>query len=387
MLVMIFTGFLIGIGSGVNILAARFLGAKQDKDLHQTVHTAFALCFIFGILLCAVGILFARPMLELLNTKDELIEGAVLYLKIYFAGLPAMAMYNFGNGVLSAAGDTKRPLYFMILAGIINITLNLIFVICFKMDVAGVALATIIAQYISAILILITLIKTKDVFTLKLSSVCIVKDKAMSLLILGIPAGLQNAIFYIANLFVQAGVNSFSATVVSGNSAASNADGLVYYVMMEFYVACSSFIGQNYGAMKKDRILKSYLISTGYAFLAGVVLGGLLIVFDTQFLSIFTSDTAVIKAGLERLHVMSISYAFSAFMDGAIAASRGLGKSLAPTIIVIMGSCVFRIAWIFTVFAYFNTITSLYLLYFFSWTITAVAATIYFSRCYKKALS
>jgi Na+-driven multidrug efflux pump len=201
---------------------------------------------------------------------------------------------------------------------------------------------------------------------------------------LGVPSGLQNGIFQLANLFIQAGVNTFSTTMVAGNAAAANADGLVYDAMAAFYMACSSFMGQNRGAGKKDRMLKSYFISLAYAFGTGAVLGILLVISGPAFLGIFTKEPAVIECGMKRLTIMGLSYCVSAFMDGAIAASRGIGKSVGPTVIVIMGSCVFRIIWIYTIFAHFRTIESLYLLYVFSWSITAFAEILYFRKRYQQ---
>ncbi|MBQ4283039.1 MAG: MATE family efflux transporter [Lachnospira sp.] len=393
-LVMLFTGFLIGMGNGVNVLTARFYGARKERDVKETVHTSLIICLITGVIILVVGIAFARGLLELLNTKDELIDGATLYLRIYFVGMPAMAIYNFGSGVLSAVGDTKKPLYYLLTAGIINVVLNLFFVIVCELDVAGVSLATVISQYISATLILHALFKSKEMYGLSLAGFGGVhhgincntfsKEKAISLLVLGVPAGVQNAIFAVANLFIQASVNSFDATMVSGNAAAANSDGLVYEVMAAFYVACASFIGQNYGAGKKDRILKSYFVCLAYSFGVGAILGGGLLIWGRQFLGLFTTETAVIESGMLRLQIMAFSYAVSAFMDCTIAAARGLGKSLVPTIIVVMGSCVFRIVWIYTIFATYRTITSLYLLYIFSWSITAIAAIVYFAWCYRK---
>lgn len=385
-LVTLFTGFLIGISSGINVTVAHHLGAKNEKDVQETVHTAALLSMGIGVLILLVGQFFSRPILELMHTKPELIDGAVAYMRIYFLGMPALALFNYGNAVLSAVGDTKRPLKYLTISGIVNVVLNLFFVIVCQLDVKGVALASIISQYLSAGLILRILLKSTEQYGLHLNQLRIHKDKLLSLLRISIPAGFQNAIFYIANLFVQVGVNSFSATYVSANSAAANADGLVYDVMAAFYTACGSFIGQNYGAGRKKRILHSYLISLTYAFVIGTAMGLTIWYFGEEFLGLFTKDPAVVEAGMIRLTIMSFSYGFSAFMDAAIAASRGLGKGLVPTIIIIMGSCVFRIIWIYTVFAYFGTITSLYLLYICSWTITAIAETIYFVYVYKKEL-
>lgn len=378
LLITLFTGFLIGMGSGVNVRVAHKLGAQDKKAVSQSVHTAFVLCLATGLLIGILCILFAGGMLSLMNTKPELLDGAVLYMKIYALGMPAMAVYNCGNGVLSAAGDTKRPLLYLSVAGILNVLLNLFFVISCHMAAEGVSLASVIAQYISAFLIVHHLLKRTDGCRLFLSKLKIHKDAARAILMLGIPAGIQNGIFAIANIFVQVGVNSFDAVMVSGNAAAANADALIFNVMAAFYTGCASFISRNRGAGNKKRMLNSYLVSLFYSFAAGLILGILLLVFGKEFLSLFATKQAVIDAGMERIRIMALSYCISAFMDCSIAASRGIGKSVVPTVVVILGSCVFRIVWIYTVFAHFHTIPSLYLLYFFSWSITSVAEVLYF---------
>lgn len=383
-LITLFTGFLIGIGGAVNVLSARCFGAKNEKGMQETVHSAFLICLSIGVLLLLAGLFFTPALLSLLGTKEELLPGAMLYLRLYLLGMPAMALYNFGCGVLSAVGDTKRPLYYLLSAGIINVLLNLLFVILFHLDEAGVALASVLSQYISAVLIIRALFCAQGSCRLHLSHLRLTPERAGALLRLGIPAGLQNAIFAIANLFIQAGVNTFDAVTVEGTAAAANADALVYDVMAAIYTACASSIGQNLGAGKRDRILKSYLICMAMSFGIGALLGVSLTLFDRAFLSLFTGAEAVLEAGRYRLHIMGFSYAFSAFMDCSIAASRGIGKSGVPTVIVILGSCVFRVLWVYTVFAYFSTIASLYLVYIFSWTITAAAEIFYFLRSYRR---
>lgn len=384
LLVTLFTGFLIGMGSGVNVQTALALGAKDKKKVESTIHTSVVLCTIIGFVIGTVCFLFAEPMLSMMNTKPELIDAAVRYLKIYSLGMPAMAIYNYGNGVLSANGDTKRPLVYLTIAGILNVILNLFFVIVCHLAASGVAMASAIAQYVSAILIIRNLLRREDDSRLHISKIRVDKLTARAVLVLGIPAGIQNAIFALANLFVQTGVNSFDAVMVSGNSAAANADALIYNVMAAFYTGCSSFIGQNRGAGNKKRMLQTYFISLFYSFTIAAILGSLLFFFGRQFLGIFATESAVIDAGMQRIRIMGFSYAVSAFMDCAIAASRGIGKSIAPTVIVILGSCVFRVIWIYTIFAYFHTIASLYLLYVFSWSITAVAEIIYFKISFSK---
>ena len=383
-LVGLFTGFLMGMGSGVNVLVARYIGAQSREDVEKTVHTALVICLIIGLLMLAVGVGLSRFLLLLLNTKQELIGGATLYMRIYFLGMPAMAIYNFGNAVFSAAGNTRRPLLYLTLSGALNVLMNLFFVVCCRMGVAGVALASALSQYLCASLIIVSLLRSREPYALRPKKMRIDPEKARFVLALGIPSGAQNAVFSLANLFIQRGVNSFDAIVVEGNSAAANADALVYDVMAAFYTACASFMSQNLGAGKKQRILKSYFISLSYSFGAGALLGLSLFAFGEGFLSLFTTDATVVAAGMTRLRFMGLSYAFSAFMDCTIAASRGLGKSFMPMIIVFLGSCVFRVIWVYTVFAWFGTITSLYLLYIFSWTITAIAEILYFARIYRQ---
>ena len=358
-LIFLFTGFLMGLGSGVNVLVATHFGARSEKNVRESVHTSFLVCLIAGFLMLALGLIFARPLLELLNTRDDLIDGAELYLRIYFLGMPAAALYNYGNGVLNAIGDTKTPLIFLSTAGVLNVILDLVFVIGLGMSTDGVALASMLSQCVSAGLIVRSLMRSKEIYSLSLKEIRFHKD-------------------------IQAGVNSFSTVVVEGNSAAGNVDNLVYSVMNAFYIACSSFVGQNYGAGKSRRVLKSYLLTLCYSAIAAAVLGGLFLLFGHQFLSLFTSESDVIEAGLARIWVMCFSFPISATMDCTTAASRGLGKGLVPMIFVFLGSCVFRVAWIYTVFAHFHTIRSLYMLYPFSWVLTGAAEIAYFLYCYKK---
>ena len=382
-LVSLFTGFMIGMGSGVNVTVARYLGAGRHRDVSETVHTSALLLLITGALLAALGFAFTPALLALLGTKDVLMDGAVRYLRIYLLGMPALAVFNFGSGVLSAAGDTRRPLMFLSIAGALNVALNLLFVIAFHMAESGVALASALSQYVSAGLIALSLTHRDESYALHRKLLRLHPDKCRQVLGISVPSGLQNAIFAIANLFIQAGVNSFDAVVVEGNAAAANADALIYDVMAAVYTACSSFMSRNFGARKRDRVRQSYVMCLGLSFGIAAVLSALLVAFGREFLSLFTRDADVAEAGLVRLRVMGCSYAFSALMDCTIAASRGLGKSFVPMVIVILGSCVFRVIWVFTVFAHFHTMLSLYLLYIFSWTITGVAELCYFLRCYR----
>ena len=385
--VTLFTGFLIGLSNGVNVLVARFYGAGHPKDVSKTVHSALLVSLAAGVLLLFVGLFGSPALLELLNTKEDLLPGAILYLRVYFLGMPALALYNFGNAVFSAIGETKKPLAYLSFAGVLNILLNLFFVIVCKLDVAGVALASTIAQCVSAGLILHALTKVSDCYALDFRKVRLDLNMTKRILMLGVPAGLQNAIFAIANLFIQAGVNSFDSLMVKGNSAAANADAMIYDAMAAFYMACASFMSQNYGAGRPDRVKKSYFISLGYSFGVGLVLGAALFFCGPAFLALFTTEAAVIDAGMKRVAVMAFAYCVSAFMDCTIAASRGLGKTVVPTVIVVLGSCVFRVIWVYTIFAHFHTIPALYLLYPCSWILTALAEIAYFASCYKRAMA
>ena len=383
-LVTLFTGFLIGMGGGVNVRVAQHLGAREDEKTSQAVHTSLLLCTCMGLIIMVFCLLMAGPMLRILHTKDDLLPGAELYLRIYALGMPALGIFNFGNAVLSASGDTRRPLMYLTIAGVLNVILNLFFVIVCRMAADGVALASIISQYVSAFLVVWHIARMDGACRLHLRELRFHAAETGRVLQLGIPAGIQNALFAIANLFIQVGVNSFDSTMVSGNAAASNTDTIIYNVMAAFYMACSTFMGQNWGAGKKKRMMDSYLISLSYAFAIAVVLGTAFYLLGEPFLYIFTNSADVVAAGMQRMKIMCFSYALSAFMDASIAASRGLGRTLVPTIVVILGVCVFRVAWVYTVFAYFHTIPSLYLLYAFSWAITSAAEIVYFLHIFRR---
>ena len=383
-LVSLFTAFLIGLGNGVNVRVAQYLGARQEESTRSCVHTSLILCTLMGLLITGLCLLLATPLLELLKTKEDLLAGAVLYFRIYALGMPALGIFNFGNAVLSATGDTRRPLLYLTIAGILNVLLNLFFVIVCGMAAEGVALASVISQYVSAILVLGHMARLSGSCRLEKRALRLHREEIGRILGLGIPSGVQNAVFAIANLFIQVGVNSFDSVVVSGNAAAVNVDNVIYNVMAAFYTACSTFMGQNWGAGKLDRMHKSYYISLGYSFAIAAVLGAAFLLCGEPFLYIFTNDADVVAAGMERMRIMCFSYCVSAFMDCTIAACRGIGRSFVPTVVVIMGSCVFRVIWVYTIFAHFHTIPSLYLLYIFSWTITAAAEILYFIRCCRR---
>ena len=383
-LISLMINLFIGISLGSNVVIARYIGEKSEKNIHAAIHTAILVAIISGFFVMIAGQFIAKPVLLLMGTPEDVIDLAVLYLRIYLLGMPFIMLYDFGSSILRSTGDSRRPLYCLIVAGVINTLLNLVLVIVFRLGVSGVAIATVISNIVSSSMVIYILTHESEPIKLELRQLKISVKELKKILVIGIPAGLQNAIFQIANLFVQAGVNSFDATMVAGNAAAANADALVYDVMTAFYTACGSFMGQNFGAGNRKRVRNSYLISLAYSFGIGMIMGLGLVLFGHQFLSLFSTDADVIEAGMIRLSIMGVCYGFSAFMDCTIMASRALGKSMIPMVIVIIGSCVFRVIWIYTVFAYFHTILSLYSLYIFSWGITAIAEIIYFVYIYKK---
>lgn len=379
-LLFLFTGLLMGLGGGVNVTTAYFIGAKNEKALSETVHTAALLCLFCGVVLMAAGIAFGEKILSAMDTKPALLPDAALYFKIYMASMPAAALYNFGSAVLSAAGDTKKPLLFLSAAGAANVALDLILVAALGMGARGAAIATVASQCVSAVLTVASLARRRDAMALSFRKLKAERTLLLRLAAVGIPSGMQNAIFAFANVFVQVGVNSFDETMVAGNAASANIDPVIYNVMSAFYVACATFIGRNFGAGSKERVKKSYLAGLALSFGSALALGALLFFFGRSALAIFTNDSAVIECAMRRTRIMAFSYCVSAFMDCSIAACRGLGKTLMPSVFVFLGSCVFRVAWVFTVFARFKTIESLFSLYAFSWAITACAEIAWFAR-------
>ena len=383
-LVSMFPWFGIGMGSGVNILVARYLGAKDTKSVENAVHTGIIICLATGLFVLALGEILAFPLLNVLGTKKELMQGALLYFRIYLLGSPAVALYNYGNAILSASGDTRRPLIYLSVSGALNVVLNLIFVIALGMSVDGVAIASVASQYLSAVLILRTLIKSNDIIKLTPSKIHFHKQSAKQLLTLGLSSAVQYSLFSLSNVFIQAGINSFEPIVVEANSVACNSDTVLSNMMNSLSNSCTTFVSQNFGAKDMKRVKKAYLICFLYLFAAAAVVGSTLAIWGKGFLALFSKDSEVINIAIMRLQLMGFTYWLSSMKDASTSALRGIGKSAAPTIIVVFGICVFRIVWIYTVFAYFGTLLSLYLLYSVTWFITGSVETIYFIYSYKK---
>lgn len=366
------TNVFMGLSVGANVLVARYFAAKQAEDLRKTVHTAITVSIVCGIVMAVIGVVAAKQVLILMQSPEEVIELATIYLRIYFLGMPATMAYNFGAAILRGVGDTKRPLYYLTFAGVVNVILNLIFVVVLKMDVAGVAIATVISQCISAILVLRCLTKEESGIRLEKQYLGIDKDILLRILQIGLPAGLQGSLFSLSNVVIQSSVNSFGAIVVAGNSAASNIEGFVYVAMNAFSQAIVAFVSQNVGAGKYERINKVVIITQFCVLAVGVILGNAVYMLGEPLLHLYSDSEMVIAAGVKRLSIICTTYALCGMMDSMVGALRGLGYSVMPMIVSLLGACAFRMAWIFVFFQIerFHTIGTVYFAYPISWTLT-----------------
>lgn len=375
-LINFFVNIFIGLSIGANVTAAKYLGAKKSVEVSDTVHTSVVLAFITGVAIMIVGILLARPILTFMETPDEILDLAVLYLRIYFCGMPVMVLYNFGASLLRAVGDTKRPLVYLLIAGVINVILNLIFVIQFHMNVAGVALATIISQCASTVMVIRCLVLEQGsmrLFMLK-EKLKVSPERLKEIIAVGLPAGVQGVLFSISNILIQSSVNSFGAIAVAGNTAASNIEGFIYVAMNASYQACVSFTGQNFGARKFDRILKVLLLCALTGTLTGIIMGmPAYFILGTKLLSLYSSDAQVIAYGMKRLSIIAPTYALCVIMEVPVGTMRGMGRGVLPVIVSLIGACGFRILWIMTVFKMYPTLETLYISYPVSWILTALA--------------
>lgn len=371
-LINMLTNLFMGLSIGANVTAARDYGAKREEELSRTVHTAMMLSLISGLMLTVIGLFGAGKMLELMQTPEEVLPLASVYLRIYFAGITANMIYNFGSALLRAVGDTKRPLYYLLGAGVINVLLNLLFVIVFRMDVAGVALATVISQIISAFLVVRCLMREKGGIRFILKKLGISRPKLFMIMRVGLPAGFQGIVFALSNVVIQSSVNGFGNIIVAGNSAAGNIEGFVYVSMNSFYQAAISFVSQNFGAGRYDRINRIVLTAQGCVITVGLLMGNLAVFFGEPLLGIYSDTPDVIAAGMIRLKIICGTYALCGIMDVMVGALRGIGYSVMPMIVSLLGACGLRLLWLATVFQMpeYHTIETVYLSYPITWTIT-----------------
>lgn len=368
----------MGLSLGASVAVAQEYGAGRTKEVSETVHTTIALAVVCGVAVSIVGLLFAKPMLRLMDTPEEVLELASQYVTIYFAGSLFNMLYNFGAAILRAVGDTRRPMYFLIISGLVNVVFNLIFVVGFHMSVAGVALATIISQALSAVLVLLCLMHADTCIRFNWRKLRIAKDKAIRMVKVGLPAGLQGAIFSISNVLIQSSVNSFGADVMAGNGASSNIEGFVYVSMNALYQTALTFTSQNVGAKKMERVGRIMLVCQACVVTVGFALGMLVLTFGRQLLGIYCTEAHVIEMGFIRMRIILSTYFVCGMMDVLVGGLRGMGNSVTPMIVSILGACVFRVVWVYTIFAAYRTLQVLYLSYPISWTITAAAHCVMF---------
>ena len=383
-LINLIVNLFIGLSVGTSIVVAQYLGKREFKQVQDTVHTSITLSIIFGVILLFIGVLFAKPLLLMMNADKDVIDGAALYMRIFFIGMPVNMLYNFGSAVLRAIGDTKRPLYILTISGLVNVVLNLILVILFRLDVAGVAIATIVSQAISAVLIVWCLMKTDGAVNLNLKKLKIHPRKLWELAKCGLPAGFQGMLFSISNVLIQSSINTFGPSGIAGNAVAGNIEGFIYAAMNTLYQASLTFIGQNVGAKKPERIHKITFICFVYVVIIGVLGGQLVVRLGDMLISIYNDKREVIDAGIIRLKYVAQPYVFCGLMDMLVGSLRGMGKSVVPMIVSLLGACVFRVIWVLTVFAADPRPEVLYISYPISWFVTASVLFVCYMIVHKK---
>ena len=377
-------GVFIGFGAGVAVTLAQSIGAGNRERASRIVHTSFCLSIVLGIIVTVLGNLISEPILHAMNTPDVFLRGATLYVKIYFCGSIANIMYNFFAGILRSRGDTVRPLLFSMAGGIVNIILNLIFVLVFKMGVEGVAIATIVSQFISAVLVIIHMTKLNDECRLDFKKLGFDISVLKQLTKVGLPAGIQGSLFSVSNMILQTGYNSLGPVIVNANVAAMNVDGYIYNILNSFYHTCLTFCSQNFGAKRFDRVKKVFFVGTGTVTALGLVLGVFVYTFAEPLVGIFNSDPEILVYAKQRLAVVALPYFLCGLMDVGSGFLRSIGYSFRALIITFLGSCVLRIVWVYTVFPIFNDVRALYAVFPVSWFITAATLFVMFFLCYKK---
>lgn len=378
---------LIGISIGVNVLVARYLGeGDKQKELSEAVHTAVAVALIGGVILGGIGCATASWILELISTPEDIFDLARIYLNIYFLGTPAIAVYNYGAAILRARGDTQRPLLFLTVSGVTNVALNLLFVISFQMDVAGVALATVISEVLSAVLVLVSLMRSQDELAFSWRKLRIHRRSLSLMSKVGIPAGIQGCLFSLANLAIQGAINAYGSVVVAGSSAAGSIDGFIYVSMNTFHQTAQTFLSQNIGAGKYDRvkdILKKCLLCT---VVTGAILCTVACVFSQPLLRIYNQDPAVVAAGTVRLYIAIAPYIIFGLADVLTGAIRGCGSPVRPVVINLLCTCVFRLLWISAINTDTVPVTWVYASYPASWLVLLIALTVCWLRLYRRKI-
>lgn len=366
----------IGLSVGAGVVMAKYFGSKDAEKSSNTLHTSMLVALISGVFIAVIGCVFSRDMLILMKTVDECLPMATEYLFIYFLGAPFNLIYNFGASMLRATGDTVRPLVFLFIAGVLNVIVNLISVLVFNMGVAGVAIATIFSQAISAVLVVITLIKSKGFAKLELKKIRVHKSVLLEILRFGIASGLQSSLFSISNVLIQSTVNDFGKQVVAANTAANQLESFIYTMMDAVASATVTAVGQNYGANNFKRIKKTIFICSIFITVTGLFGSGIEILFHRPLLNLYVDDEATAQLAFTRLVIITVPYFTCGFMNVVNNAIRGIGYSMTPTIIALIGTCAFRLFWIYCIFPLNPVISSIYISYPISWILTALAGTV-----------
>ena len=372
-LVGIFVNLIVGLAVGPNAVLANLIGQKQRDKINDMVHTILTFGTILGLGLMILGFASARIILELSGTPSGVLAEALLYIRIYFLSIPFMTVYNFGAAILRSFGDTRRPMFYLIISGIVNVILNLILVICFHLGVSGVAISTVISNVISAVMVMVYLYRRDDEFAFRFNRMKIVRSYLRKILQIGIPSGIQGTIFSISNVFIQSGINSFGKFAIAGSSLALNFEYFTYDIANAFAQATVTFTSQNYGAGKMKRVTRILLYCLGVVIVVGVVMGGGAVLTGPKLLQIYSSDPEVISYGMMRMRIINGTYFLCGIMDTMVGGLRGLGYSVVPMLVSLTGACLFRVIWIFTVFAMHRTLTTLYISYPVTWVITFTA--------------
>ncbi|MBR5635696.1 MAG: MATE family efflux transporter [Pseudobutyrivibrio sp.] len=383
-LINLMTNLFIGMSVGANVCAAQFYGAGQEKDVAKTVHTSTAFSLICGVVLILIGAFGARPMLEMMGSPADVISLAALYVRIYFIAMPAIMLYNFLAAILRSSGDTKHPLIFLTIAGVINVLLNLVLVIAFNMGVAGVAIATVTSNYISCGLLVGFFMKQDDALKLEISRISIDGRILRKIIRIGLPAGIQGTVFSLSNVVIQSAINSFGTAVIAGSSAAGSIEGFVYISMNSVSQTTVTFVGQNYGAGDEKRVKRVIFESLGIVTVVGLVLGNLAHGFAGQLLGIYTDSADAIAAGTLRLFWVCCPYFLCGIMDTLTGGLRGLGNSTLPMIVSLLGACATRLIWIATFFQIHHTQDVLFFSYPGSWLLTLTVHSICLTIVYKR---
>lgn len=382
-LINLIVNLFFGLSLGTGVVLSQAIGMRNRSKIHQTVHTSMVLSVILGVLVGAIGFVFCKPLIILMGSPADILDKAALYVRIYFLGMPGFMVFNFGAAILRSAGDTKRPLVILAFSGLVNVVLNLVFIIIFKMDVAGVATATIISQYISAIWVVVILIKENADYKLSIKKLRVYKNELLQIISYGLPTGIQSSCFSISNVIIQSSVNSFGTLIVAGNSAASSVESFVYTAANSIAQTAMTFSGQNAGAGNYKRVKKVFIECSALSMGFGALVGAVVILLRTPLLTFYTDNPAVIAAGIVRLNMICMFYGLCGIMDTITNVSRGMGKSVMPMLITLVSVCALRIVWIFTVFKLYNTIECVYLSYPITWSIAALSQFIYFEIVYK----